>query len=80
MVRTGTRPAANEAEDLGRRPDALQCPDVWERSEQMANSRTTADRRRALAHFVLQMSPHDTALLREALEQARPEPEAGGDR
>jgi hypothetical protein len=36
----------------------------------MANSRTTADRRRALAHFVL----------REALEQARPEPEAGGDR
>src|SRR5260370_25883061 len=41
---------------------------------------TSADRRRALAHFVLQMSPHDAALLREALEQARPEPEAGGDR
>jgi predicted transcriptional regulator len=41
---------------------------------------TTPDRRRALAHFVLQMSPHDTALLREALEQARPEPEAGGNR
>src|SRR5579863_1009958 len=41
---------------------------------------TTQDRRRALAHFVLQMSPHDTALLREALEQARPEPEAGGNR
>jgi predicted transcriptional regulator len=37
------------------------------------------DRRRALAHFVLQMSPHDAALLREALEQARPEPEAGGN-
>src|SRR5579864_3796054 len=41
---------------------------------------TTADRRRALAHFVLQMSPHDTALLREALEQAGAEPEAGGNR
>jgi predicted transcriptional regulator len=41
---------------------------------------TTPDRRRALAHFVLQMSPHDAALLREALEQARPEPEAGGNR
>ena len=41
---------------------------------------TTPDRRRALAHFVLQMSPHDTALLREALEQARPEPEAGEHR
>ena len=41
---------------------------------------TSADRRRALAHFVLQMSPHDAALLREALEQARPGPEAGGNR
>src|ERR1700758_1483287 len=36
---------------------------------------TTADRRTALAHFVLQMSPRDAALLRDALEQARPEPE-----
>ena len=45
----------------------------------MADSRTTADRRRALAHFVLQTSPH-AALLRKALEQARPEPEAGGNR
>src|SRR5712672_97286 len=35
---------------------------------------TSADRRRALAHFVLQMSPHDAALLREALEQALGEP------
>ena len=31
---------------------------------------TSADRRTALAHFVLQMSPHDAALLREALDQA----------
>src|SRR6201995_1561031 len=31
---------------------------------------TTPDRRTALAHFVLQMSPHDAALLREALESA----------
>jgi hypothetical protein len=38
---------------------------------------TSADRRTALAHFALQMSPHDAALLREALDQARPEPEAG---
>ena len=41
---------------------------------------TSPDRRRALAHFVLEMSPHDAALLREALEQARPAPEAGGNR
>jgi predicted transcriptional regulator len=41
---------------------------------------TSNDRRTALAHFVLQMSPHDAALLREALEQARPEAEAGGNR
>src|ERR1700692_161087 len=40
----------------------------------------SADRRTALAHFVLQMSPHDAALLREALDQARGEAEAGGDR
>jgi predicted transcriptional regulator len=41
---------------------------------------TSADRRTALAHFALQMSPHDAALLREALDQARGEPEAGGAR
>jgi predicted transcriptional regulator len=34
---------------------------------------TSSDRRTALAHFVLQMSPHDAALLREALDQARAE-------
>src|ERR1700758_3384079 len=38
---------------------------------------TSADRRTALAHFALQMSPHDAALLREALDQALGEPEAG---
>jgi hypothetical protein len=37
-------------------------------------------RRTALAHFVLQMSPHDAALLREALDQAQPEPEQGPSR
>ena len=31
---------------------------------------TSADRRTALAHFALQMSPHDAALLRAALDQA----------
>jgi predicted transcriptional regulator len=41
---------------------------------------TSADRRTALAHFALQMSPRDAALLREALDRPRPEPEAGGDR
>ena len=41
---------------------------------------TSADRRTALAHFALQMSPHDAALLREALDQALREPEAGGAR
>jgi predicted transcriptional regulator len=41
---------------------------------------TSADRRTALAHFVLQMSPHDAALLRQALDEARGEQEAGGDR
>src|SRR4029077_19394982 len=35
----------------------------------------SADRRRAPAHFVLQTSPHDAALLPEALDQAPPEPE-----
>ena len=34
---------------------------------------TSSDRRTALAHFVLQMSPHDAALLREALGGATPE-------
>src|ERR1700749_1358262 len=38
---------------------------------------TSSDRRTALAHFVLQMSPRDAALLREALDQALGEPEAG---
>ena len=35
---------------------------------------TSADRRTALAHFVLQMSPHDAALLQQALDQAHPRP------
>jgi predicted transcriptional regulator len=34
---------------------------------------TSSDRATALAHFVLQMSPHDAALLREALNRAQPE-------
>jgi predicted transcriptional regulator len=38
---------------------------------------TSPDRRTALKHFALQMSPHDAALLREALEQALGEPRAG---
>jgi len=38
---------------------------------------TSADRRTALAHFVLQTSPHDAALLQQALDQGRPQPEAG---
>jgi predicted transcriptional regulator len=38
---------------------------------------TSPDRRTALTHFALQMSPHDAALLREALEQALGEPKAG---
>ncbi|HET9973687.1 MAG TPA: BlaI/MecI/CopY family transcriptional regulator, partial [Streptosporangiaceae bacterium] len=33
---------------------------------------TNPDRRTALAHFVLQMSPYDAALLREALDHAQP--------
>src|ERR1700685_1894400 len=40
---------------------------------------TSTDRRTALAHFVLQMSPHDAALLRQALDQGRPPAEAGGE-
>jgi len=31
---------------------------------------TSPDRRTALAHFVLQMSPHDVKLLQQALDQA----------
>ena len=38
---------------------------------------TSSDRRTALRHFALQMSPHDAALLREALGRARPESEEG---
>src|SRR5487761_341102 len=38
---------------------------------------TSADRRRALAHFALQMSPHDAAARRDALDQALRDPEAG---
>jgi predicted transcriptional regulator len=41
---------------------------------------TSADRRTALAHFALQMSPHDAALLRKALDQALPEAGAGESR
>jgi predicted transcriptional regulator len=41
---------------------------------------TSADRRTALAHFALQMSPHDAALLREALGQAPGEAAAGESR
>ena len=38
---------------------------------------TSADRPRALAHFALQMSPHDAAVLRDALDQALHESETG---
>src|ERR1700691_4649955 len=41
---------------------------------------TSADRRTALAHFALQMSPHDAALLREALDQALGVPRGGESR
>jgi predicted transcriptional regulator len=41
---------------------------------------TSADRRTALAHFALQMSPHDAALLRAALDQALGEQQAGEDK
>jgi predicted transcriptional regulator len=37
---------------------------------------TSADRRKALAHFALQMSPHDAAVLREALDEALREPDS----
>jgi predicted transcriptional regulator len=39
---------------------------------------TSTDRRTALAHFVLQMSPRDAALLQQALDQAHPRLEEGG--
>jgi predicted transcriptional regulator len=38
---------------------------------------TSTDRRTALAHFALQMSPQDAALLREALDRTLGRPEAG---
>jgi predicted transcriptional regulator len=38
---------------------------------------TSADRRKALAHFALQMSPHEAAVLRDALDQALRESETG---
>ena len=39
---------------------------------------TTTDRRTALAHFVLQMSPHDAELLQQALDQAHNRPQEDG--
>jgi predicted transcriptional regulator len=39
---------------------------------------TNPDRRTALAHFVLQLSPHDAALLQQALDNARSRPDTGG--
>ena len=41
---------------------------------------TSPDRRTALAHFAPQMSPHDAALLREALGQAPGKAAAGESR
>jgi len=41
---------------------------------------TSTDRRTALAHFVLQKSPHDAELLQQALDQAHPPQEEGGTR
>jgi predicted transcriptional regulator len=35
---------------------------------------TSTDRRTALTHFVLQISPHDAALLQQALDQVRGHP------
>src|ERR1700745_2639605 len=39
---------------------------------------TSTDRRTALAHFVLQMSPHDAELLQQALDRANPRSQEGG--
>ena len=41
---------------------------------------TSTDRRTALAHFVLQMSPHDAVLLQQALDQTHRRPGEGGTR
>ena len=38
---------------------------------------TSSDRQRALAHFAIQMRPHDAAVLRDALDLALREPETG---
>jgi predicted transcriptional regulator len=40
---------------------------------------TNPDRRRALAHFVFQLSPHDAALLRQVLDNARPRQDPDGE-
>jgi predicted transcriptional regulator len=40
----------------------------------------SADRGTVLAHFVLQISPHDAELLQQALDQARLRPDEGGTR
>src|SRR5512140_1217110 len=40
---------------------------------------TSTDRRTALAQFVLQMSPHDAALLQQALALTRPQQGAGDE-
>jgi len=39
---------------------------------------TSTDRRTALSHFVLQMSPLDAELLQQALDQAHPRSQEGG--
>src|ERR1700722_7025353 len=44
-----------------------------------ALSTTAGGRRNALAHFALQMSPQDAAVLRDALDRALGQPEADGD-
>jgi predicted transcriptional regulator len=41
---------------------------------------TSADRRKALAHFALQISPFDAAILRQALDEALHEPDSGESR
>jgi len=41
---------------------------------------TSPDPRTALTHFVLQLSPHDAELLRQALDQAQDTPGDGGTR
>src|SRR5580698_9390682 len=44
-----------------------------------ALSTTAGGRRNALAHFALQMSPQDAAVLRDALDRALGPPETDGD-